>query len=609
MAHAFTMLGKIERHAEKRPNDPALHDKKKGGGWDVTSWKEYVEATREIGKGLMSLGVDAGACVALVGANRVDWVKCQHGINAAAAIPAPLYTTLLPDQMAYIIGNAQASVAICDDDEQLDKLIAIRELDDSPLEYIVTMDDLGRDDERVMSLSALMAKASEVSDEDIDARLEAVKEEDTALLIYTSGTTGLPKGAMLTHAGIHAIGTSAIKRYPSLDHTSMRMVSYLPLCHAAEQGMTNFTCIEVGARVYFCPDMKQIKEYLNAVRPHMFLAVPRVWEKFEAVLRGKMAEATGIKAWLAGWARGTEFAGFEADVKGVSGPMLRGLANSLVISKIKNALGLDELKIAVSGAAPISRSTLEFFASIGVAIHEGYGMTETTAFASSQPEGKPRFGTIGQPLACTEVKIAEDGEIMLRGVNMVKGYLRLPDKTAELYDDDDGWMHTGDLGELDADNYIKITGRKKDIIITAGGKNVAPAEMEGYIQGIAGVGQAVVVGDRQPYLCALVVLDPEALPALEAASGISGLDDVAAASKNDEVKKFLLGEVEARCNDRVARYQTIKKIEVLDNVFSVDTGELTPTLKVKRNVVNDKYAGHIAAFYDKPKKRAAEAQA
>ena len=252
--------------------------------------------------------------------------------------------------------------------------------------------------------------------------------------------------------------------------------------------------------------------------------------------------------------------------------------------------------MALSGAAPISVSTLEFFASIGLPIHEGYGMTETTAFASVQPYGHLRFGTIGKPLPGVQAKIADDGEIMLRGINMVKGYLRLPDKTAELYDEE-GWMHTGDLGAIDEDGYISITGRKKDLIITAGGKNVAPAEMEGYLQSIPGVGQAVVVGDRQPYLSALIILDAEALPALEVAAQISRLTDVATAARNPDVKRFIEEEMQQVCNAKVARYQTIKKIKILPTTFSVDGGELTPTLKVKRNIVNEKYAKEIAAFY------------
>jgi long-subunit acyl-CoA synthetase (AMP-forming) len=241
-------------------------------------------------------------------------------------------------------------------------------------------------------------------------------------------------------------------------------------------------------------------------------------------------------------------------------------------------------------------STLEFFASIGVSVHEGFGMTETSGIASMQPVGKIKFGTIGVAIPGAEVMIAEDGEIMLKGKGMIKGYFELPEKTKELYDDL-GWMHTGDLGAIDLDGYITITGRKKDIIITAGGKNIAPAEMEGHLQSISGVGQAVVVGDRQPFLSALIVLDPELLPTLEKAADIKGLKDVASAAQDPKVKRYIEEQMEVVCNQKVAQYQTIKNIYILPNVFSVDGGELTPTLKVKRNIVNEKYAGEISGLF------------
>ena len=593
-----TMLARIEDAAQKKGASPAIHDRNADGTWATSTWAEFWNEVRRVGKGLIALGLQPEDCVAIVGANRRDWVICQHGVNAAQGIPAPLYTTLLPEQMAYIVGNAESRIVICDDQTQLSKYISIAD-GDSPIEHIVTMDDLGSSDPRVITLDALKAKGDALADADLDARLDAVQPDDVALLIYTSGTTGLPKGAMLTHRGIELIANAVTTVFPFLKETEPRSVSYLPLCHAAEQGITNFAGLATQGQIFFCSDLTKIKDYLMEVHPTIFLAVPRVWEKFEAALRGKLAEATGVKAKLAGWARETELEAFKKEIttgRPVSG-VSRNLANKLVISKIKEALGLDQLQVALSGAAPISVSTLEFFASIGLPIHEGYGMTETTAFASVQPYGRLRFGTIGKPLPGVEVKIAEDGEIMLKGINMVKGYHRLPDKTAELYDDD-GWMHTGDLGAIDEAGYIAITGRKKDLIITAGGKNVAPAEMEGYLQSIPGVGQAVVVGDRQPYLSALIVLDPEALPELEVASQISGLSDVATAAHNPKVKAYIEQEMQHACNDKVARYQTIKKIHILSTTFSVDGGELTPTLKVKRNIVNEKYAKEIGAFYE-----------
>ena len=609
MSEVKTMLETLRGWAETKPNEAALHERRGPGSWDVTTWKQYWETVRKIGKGLIELGLEQGGAVAIVGDNRREWVFCQHGINAAGAIPGPIYTTLLADQMAYIIDNCQAKIAICDKQEQLDKYLEVRASGKTPLKTIVTMDDIATDHEDVISLSKLIEMGEAADDAELDRRLSEVKPDDIALLIYTSGTTGLPKGAIFTHRGIHRTTVATLEVYGEVLEHGLRYISYLPLCHAAEQGLTNFCGLAGGGKIYFCRDMKQIKDHLIEVEPTTFFAVPRVWEKFEAALRGRLAEATGIKAKLAEWALRTELDAFEKEQR--TGrkvdSLLRRMANKLVISKIQGALGLSQLLMAASGAAPISRSTLEFFASLGIVIHEGYGMTETTAFASVQPYRKVRFGTIGKALPGVQIRIAADGEIMLKGDNMIGGYYRNDEKSDELYDDE-GWMHTGDLGALDRDGYLSITGRKKDLIITAGGKNVAPAEMEAHLQGIAGVGQAVVVGDRQPYLAALLVLDPEALPELAKEAGVSA-SDVASMATDPKVLEFLGRAVETQCNAKVARYQTIKKFEVLQTPFSVETGELTPTLKVKRNIVNEKYAKQIAKMYAETKPVAASARA
>ncbi len=596
MSEVKTMLETLRGWATQTPNEPALHERRADGSWEVTTWNEYWETVRKIGKGLIKLGLEQGGAVAIVGDNRRDWVFCQHGINAAGAIPGPIYTTLLPDQMAYIIDNCQAKIAVCDKQEQLDKYLEVRASGKTQLETIITMDDIETDHDNVISLAKLIEMGAAEDDTELDRRLGEVKPDDIALLIYTSGTTGLPKGAIFTHRGIHRTTIATLEVYGEVLEHGLRYISYLPLCHAAEQGLTNFCGLAGGGKIYFCRDIKAIKDHLVDVEPTTFFAVPRVWEKFEAALRGRLAEATGIKAKLADWALRTELAAFHKEQRGASGDsFFRGLANKLVVSKIKSALGLSQMRMAASGAAPISRSTLEFFASLGIVIHEGYGMTETTAFASVQPYKKVRFGTIGKALPGVKIRIADDGEIMLQGDNMIQGYFRNEEKSSELYDSE-GWMHTGDLGALDDEGYLRITGRKKDLIITAGGKNVAPAEMEAHLQSIAGVGQAVVVGDRQPYLSALLVLDPEALPELAKEAGVP-VSDVATMATDPKVLAFFQDQVETECNAKVARYQTIKKFEVLQTPFSVETGELTPTLKVKRNVVNEKYASLIAKMY------------
>jgi len=597
MAITRSLVDLLENWAKTKSNASAIHGKD-GNSWKGYTWKEYWNAVRETAKGLIALGHEVGDCVAIVGDNRVEWVICQFGIMASRGIPAPIYTTNTDEQTAYIVDHCRAKIAICDKQLQFDKYQRCIEAGTFSVEKIITMDDLGSKDEKVITLDALRALGREQDDAELDKRLKELKEDETALLIYTSGTTGVPKAVTLEHGGLVMMGNSILDNFPIFrGEKDYRAVSYLPLCHVAEQVFTNMLHLGSGGKVYFCPDLKQVKDYLVDVRPTIFLGVPRVWEKFQAALEARLAEATGIKAKLASWARKTELECFKKEVQRGSqyAPFKRKMANKLVISKVKEKLGLDQLICAATGAAPIALTTLEFFASLGITIYEGYGMSETTGVSTCSAYMKPRFGTVGKPLNGVEVKIAEDDEILLKGRNMTKGYLHMPEQTAELIDDD-GWLHTGDLGSFDNDGNLKITGRKKDLLITAGGKNVAPAEMEAHLKGILGVGQAVVVGDRQPYLCALLVLDPEARDELCNKLGIPN-DSLENIASSDKLQAYLTQRVEEDCNKKVARYQTIKKFKVLPVEFSVETDELTPTMKIKRNVVNKKYKGEIEALY------------
>jgi len=609
MTGAWTLPGQIAKFAASRPNRTALVEMGPDGDWVSTTWSEYWDSVRGLAKALIALGVQPGDGVALIGNNRRDWVISQMGISAAGAVPAPIYVTNTVEQVAYIVQHSRAKVAICDSQAQLDKYLRALDQGLIEVEHIIVMDPVESDREMVTTLSETIARGAERPDDEVERRMAAAKPDDLALLIYTSGTTGVPKGAMCSHRGIEAMGRAIIETYPEMrDIDPGRYVSYLPLCHVAEQVFTNFVGLNVGTETYFCGDLSKIKDHLVAARPHLFFAVPRVWEKFEAALTANLLSATGVKAKLAAWARRVELESFTRSVE--TGKEVdtfqRRLANKLVISKIKSAIGLDELLGAGSGAAPAADSTLEFFASIGVPIHEGFGMTETTGMATANPLGRPRFGTVGQPLPGVEVRIADDGEILLRGANMVSGYLYMPDQTSELWTDD-GWLRTGDLGAVDEAGFLRITGRKKDLLITAGGKNVAPAEMENHLQGIPGVGQAVVVGDRQPYLCAILALEEEALPDLCQAAGVpvASLSEIA---NSEKVRAFLADRIESDCNAKVARYQTIKKFEVLPHMLSVEGDELTPTMKVKRNVINDKYNALIAGMYASPGSRSRDAQ-
>jgi long-subunit acyl-CoA synthetase (AMP-forming) len=599
MGQRHTLVHQIFDWAEKKPDTPVLFEKNTQGDWRSLTWKEYEQRVRAIAKGLIALGHQKGDCVAIVGDNRIDWVLCQFGIMAARGLPAPIYTTNTDSQTAYIVNHSRSKIAICDKKSQLDKYLKASNQGEIQTEKFITMDEIPDQGDSVMSLSALEALGTEQDDTELNQRLSDLTDEESALLIYTSGTTGVPKAVELNHGGMIFVGDGLTAQFEFLqEEGNYRSLSYLPLCHVAEQIFTNIACLNNGGSVYFCPDLKLLKEYLPGVRPTVFLGVPRVWEKFEAALKGKLSEATGIKAKLAAWALKTEFDAFKTQVAAGKpfDSFKRKLANKLVVSKIKTKLGLDALMVAATGAAPIKVETQEFFASLGICIYEGYGMSETSGVATVNDAHKPAFGSVGKPLNGVEVKIADDGEILLKGRNMTRGYLYMPEKTAELIDDED-WIHTGDLGEIGPDGNLKITGRKKDLIITAGGKNIAPAEMEAHIKTITGIGQAVVVGDNQPYLSALVALDIEEIEDLCKRVGISA-SSTREASQDPKVRDFFESEIEEKCNKKVGRWQTIKKFEILPEEFSVETGELTPTLKVKRNEVNKKFSDKVAAFYE-----------
>ncbi|MBT3219152.1 MAG: long-chain fatty acid--CoA ligase [Proteobacteria bacterium] len=593
-----TLVHRLEHWAQTTPDAPAIHEKKPDGTWHTRTWAQYWQEVRDTAKGLIALGHQVGDCVGLLAGSRCGWVISQFATQSARGIPAPIYPNNTTEQAAYIIGNSRSNIAIAGNQEQLDKYLEAIDKGMMKCEHLICMDEPSKKDPRVRSMTALQELGRQQDDSELNKRLTELTDDETSMLIYTSGTTGVPKGVQLSQGNIVAMADGLLGRFSAYKgEVPFRIVSYLPLCHVAEQIATNFAQLGSGGEVYFCADITQIKDHLTEVRPTVFLGVPRVWEKFQNVLEGRFAEASGIKASLAQWARKTELAAFKRQAEdGIpQNSLMRTIANKLVVSKVKDALGLDQLHAAFTGAAPISEGTLEFFASLGISIYEVYGMSETTGICSSSEDGKPRFGTVGRAMPGVEVKLADDDEILVKGPICTCGYLHMPEETKELFTTD-GWLQTGDLGKLDDKGYLKIVGRKKDILITAGGKNVAPAEMEGHINQITGVGQVIVIGDKKPYLTALVTLDIEALDALARDAGVSSgtLEELA---KNDEVKKYLMDRVESDCNAKVARYQTIKKIKVLPLEFSVEGGELTPTMKAKRNVVVKKYAADIKSLY------------
>ncbi|MEL6186612.1 MAG: AMP-binding protein, partial [Myxococcota bacterium] len=511
--------------------------------------------------------------------------------------PCPVYTTNLAEQVGYIVRHSGSRIIMIDDQTQLDKV-------ESPdfgaeVDHVVGFGALEATRPDLLSLGELEEKwAAQTHEDALHARLAETQLDDSPLRVYTSGTTGLPKGAELTHRGIKTVVDGILELYGEpLRAREQRGVSYLPLCHAAEQIFTNFLALNVGARTYFCPDLSELKDYLVKVRPTYLLGVPRVWEKLQAALLGQLAQASGFKKSLATWALATEAAATrrELETRTPARGVRRAVARGLVVNKIRDALGISDVDLAFSGAAPLSTDTANFFQGLGVVLHEAYGMTETTGVATLPPFRQPKLGTVGQPMKGVEVRISDEGEIQLRGQNMVRSYHRLPEKTAELWDGE--WMRTGDLGAFDDDGYLRITGRMKDLIITAGGKNVGPVGIEGLLTKIPGIGQAVAVGDKKPFLCALLVIDPENLAGLLEGAGVKDTLTAAQAARDPKVLEFVRTSVETVCNAKLARYQQIKYFELLADPFTVESGELTPTMKLKRHVVNEKFSGLIESLY------------
>ena len=607
MSEPHTLVHRLAHWAEVRPNRPAIHGKK-NGEWVRLTWSQYWSNVRDVGKGLIALGHRSGESIAMAGGNHMEWVQYQFGAQAARGVPAPIYGTTTLEQAAYIVKHCGARIVVCDGLEQLNKFVeAERRGLFEPVKHYLMFFDVEVDDpelrQRVLSLAEVIDLGREQPDAELDRRLDELTDDEPCLLIYTSGTTGVPKGVEIDHGGQLLVGQAVLELGPQFvdGRAEYRSISYLPLSHQAEQLLTNVMSLMVGGQIYFCPEITAIKDYLADVRPTVFLGVPRVWEKFQAALQARLAETQGFKKHLADWAMRTEQTQHQKQVeRGVAAelqmPFSRRIARKLVVDKIKNALGLDQLEIAVTGSAPIGVETQQFFAGLGIQIYEAYGMTETCGVATVTDRLQPKFGTVGRALTGVEIRIGDEGEIQLKGRNCETRYRGMPKETEALFTPD-GWLRTGDQGSLDGQGNLRITGRLKELIITAGGKNVAPVELEQYIQSIDGVGQAVVVGDRKPFLAALIALDPENLSALAEAAGEPPTATMSSLAQSEAVLRYLEREVEARCNAKVARYQSIKKLVLLGTEFTVEGGELTASMKLRRSQIASKYADQIEAIY------------
>ena len=579
-----TIPSRVFRNARERPFAPAYHEKR-AGAWRSASWKVYASEVKQSGKALIALGLEPGATVSILGFNRPEWAIFNLAVMSIGGAAAGVYTTCSAREVQYIVDHAEARVILLEDGAQWEKVKAHKRGpggDELPrLEHVVMMRDAAPiDDPMVMSWNEFLARGDSVDDADFDARLEALELTSLATLIYTSGTTGPPKGVMLSHENL--IFTAGVVRQIFDGRSSDTSVSFLPLAHIAEQLLSIHFATLAGASTYFAESIDKVLDNMKEVQPTVVFGVPRIWEKFHAGVTSKLKDATGPKAHLIAWVRKVT-----AEVNrlrnmgrepGLFLALQYQLADRLVLAKLKSALGMGNARACVSGAAPISKELLEFFASLDIVIYEVYGQSEDTGPTSFNVPGHTRLGTVGRPVPGVEVAIADDGEILVRGKNVFLGYLKEPAATAETLVD--GWLHSGDLGELDRDNYLSITGRKKDIIITAGGKNIAPKNIEAALKNHELINEAVVIGERRKYLTALITIDAEAAGArqhraIEAAVQ-KAVDDI---------------------NRHLAQVETIKKFTILKRNFTVEDGELTPTLKVKRNIVSENFSAEIEAMY------------
>jgi len=592
-----TIPSRVFHSAKLRPYAPAYYVKR-GQRWVATSWKGYAGQIRQAGKALMACGLEPGGKVTMLGFNRPEWVIFDIGAMCVGGAGAGIYTTCSSEEVQYIVDHSEALAILLEDEGQWEKIKKQKYHPDGDklpsLRYAVMMQGAPAiDDPLVMTWEEFMARGDEVSDADFDARMDALEPDGLAKLIYTSGTTGPPKGVMLSHKNL--VWTATCVRQMFKGRADDCSVSYLPLSHIAEQVVSVHLPAVCGSSTYYAESIEKVADNLKEVQPTVVFGVPRIWEKFFAGVTAKLAEATGAKAVLVDWVRGV--AGELNRLRNLGrrpSPLLEAqyvLAHKLVLSKLKPALGMGRARICVSAAAPVAKEILEFFSSLDVVIYEIYGQSEDTGPSTANVPGHNKLGTVGRALPGVQVKVADDGEILVKGPNVFLGYFKDETATAECLID--GWLYSGDLGELDAHGYLTITGRKKDIIITAGGKNIAPKNIEAALKNHRLVSEAVVIGDRRKYLSALITVDEEALETFLDENGVGGGDR---RPDHASVKSEIQQAVD-QLNTTLAQVETIKKFTILNRPFGIDTGELTPTLKVKRNIVNEHFSDEIEAMY------------
>lgn len=580
----------------KQARGATAHFIKRDGFYAGETWEHYGRQTQLFAKGLLALGHQKGQVCAILAYNRPEWLQACIGVQSLCGISAGVYTSCSPDDVKHVINHSEAPFVVVENEAKYNSQIKPIAGAIPNVQHIIMMEDAEKvNDPRVIDFKKVVSRGESVSDLEYESRMEEIKPDCIATYIYTSGTTGRAKAVMLSHRAVHFTVDEAVRYLEVTDKDTM--LSYLPLAHVAEQMFSVYAPIYCGMTLYFAESMEKVPDNLKESQPTIFFGVPRVYEKFHEKISQRLASLEGAKKWIFNVFGGAAKQYWLTKHAATSVSPLLGLkyrlGQKLMFEKVKAAVGLSKARLCISGAAPISADILEFFLQLDLPVYEVYGQSEDCGPTTINIPGKTKLGSVGRAFPGVNVKIAADGEILVKGPNLFSGYYKDEQATRETLQD--GWLFSGDIGEIDPDGYLKITDRKKDLLITAGGKNVAPQNLEAMLKQIPMISSAVVVGDRRKFLAALLTPNADLMREFAQKQGI-GSKEVEALVKNSQILQAIQKDID-NLNKKLTPVEQIKKFVLLEKDFSIEGGELTPTMKVKRKVVSARYEEQINQLY------------